>query len=88
MKRPGRWHVRDPNMCCRNKRKELNLWKQITKIPSIQLVGLGKQFQTMNGPVTALEDINLDIGGWGRDWYYRRHGQCKIDPGAIDPPPV
>ncbi|MFR6224748.1 MAG: hypothetical protein ACLUNJ_00995 [Enterocloster sp.] len=27
--------------------------------PIIQLVGLGKQFQTMNGPVTALEDINL-----------------------------
>ena len=29
--------------------------------PIIQLVGLGKQFQTMNGPVTALEDINLEI---------------------------
>ena len=29
--------------------------------PIIQLVGLGKQFETMNGPVTALQDINLEI---------------------------
>ena len=27
----------------------------------IRLEGLGKQFQTANGTVTALEDINLDI---------------------------
>ena len=29
--------------------------------PIIRLEGLGKQFQTSGGPVTALEDINLEI---------------------------
>lgn len=29
--------------------------------PIIRLVGLGKQFKTVNGPVTALEDIDLEI---------------------------
>ena len=29
--------------------------------PIIQLKGLGKQFKTTNGTVTALDDINLDI---------------------------
>ena len=29
--------------------------------PIIQLKGLGKQFKTSNGPVTALDDINLEI---------------------------
>lgn len=29
--------------------------------PMIQLVGLGKEFKTANGPITALEDINLTI---------------------------
>ena len=29
--------------------------------PIIQLKGLGKQFKTSNGPVTALDDIHLEI---------------------------
>ena len=29
--------------------------------PIIQLKGMGKEFKTANGPVRALEDINLDI---------------------------
>lgn len=29
--------------------------------PMIQLVGLGKEFKTANGPITALEDIDLTI---------------------------
>lgn len=29
--------------------------------PIIQLVGLGKEFQTANGPIKALDDINLSI---------------------------
>lgn len=32
------------------------------KQPIIQLKNLGKEFKTANGPVTALDDINLDIG--------------------------
>jgi D-methionine transport system ATP-binding protein len=30
--------------------------------PIIQLVGLGKEFETANGPIKALDDINLSIG--------------------------
>jgi len=29
--------------------------------PIIQLKGMGKEFKTANGPVVALDDINLDI---------------------------
>ncbi|WP_124066756.1 ATP-binding cassette domain-containing protein [Clostridium sp. E02] len=32
-----------------------------TAEPIIQLVGLGKEFLTSNGPITALDDINLSI---------------------------
>lgn len=32
-----------------------------TAEPIIQLVGLGKEFRTSNGPITALDDINLSI---------------------------
>ena len=32
-----------------------------TAEPIIQLVGLGKEFMTSNGPITALDDINLSI---------------------------
>ena len=61
MKRPGRWHVRDPEYVLQEQKKGIKPMEANNENPIIQLVGLGKQFQTMNGPVTALEDINLEI---------------------------
>ena len=61
MKWPGRWHVRDPEYVLQEQKKGIKPMEANNENPIIQLVGLGKQFQTMNGPVTALEDINLEI---------------------------
>lgn len=61
MKRPGRWYVRDPEYVLQEQKKGIKPMEANNENPIIQLVGLGKQFQTMNGPVTALEDINLEI---------------------------
>ncbi len=41
-----------------------------------------------NSPEVEPGGYQFGYRGWADDWYYRRHGQCKIDPGAIDPPPV
>ena len=58
---PGRGHVRDPEYVFQEQKKGIKPMEANNENPIIQLVGLGKQFQTMNGPVTALEDINLEI---------------------------
>ena len=58
---PGRGHVRDPEYVFQEQVKGIKPMEANNENPIIQLVGLGKQFQTMNGPVTALEDINLEI---------------------------
>ena len=40
-------------------RKGNEIMEENREKPIIRLEGLGKQFQTSGGPVTALEDINL-----------------------------
>ena len=42
-------------------RKGNEIMEENREKPIIRLEGLGKQFQTSGGPVTALEDINLEI---------------------------
>ncbi len=39
--------------------------------PIIRLRNVGKEFKTANGPVVALEDINLDIARGGGFRHYR-----------------
>ena len=51
----------DPKYVFQEQKKGIKPMEANNENPIIQLVGLGKQFQTMNGPVTALEDINLEI---------------------------
>ena len=53
--------MRDRGYELREQKKGIKPMEANNENPIIQLVGLGKQFQTMNGPVTALEDINLEI---------------------------
>ncbi len=51
--------MRDRGYELREQKKGIKPMEANNENPIIQLVGLGKQFRTMNGPVTALEDINL-----------------------------
>ena len=60
-----------PNMCFRNKRKELNLWKANNENPIIQLVGLGKQFPDHEWSGYALEDIQFGNPVWRGVRYHR-----------------
>ena len=53
--------MRDRGYELREQKKGIKPMEANNENPIIQLVGLGKQFRTMNGPVTALEDINLEI---------------------------
>lgn len=43
------------------RRKEKGNKKMQSAEPIIELVGLGKEFKTSNGPIRALDDINLEI---------------------------
>ena len=54
---PGRGHVRDPEYVFQEQKKGIKPMEANNENPIIQLVGLGKQFQTMNGPVTALRCV-------------------------------
>lgn len=53
---PGRSY---PAAAAKEERKEEKTMQKAD--PIIELVGLGKEFRTANGPITALDDINLTI---------------------------